>query len=95
MLIISGKVYVDGNARDAIVDAFADLIARARAHPGCLDLVIAADPIEHDRLNNYERWESEEALAAWRKVAKAPKLKFDRKRSDVQKHQVSRSGPPF
>lgn len=95
MLIVSGKVYVAPDARDDYVAAFRDLVARARAHPGCLDMIIAADPLEPDRVNMYERFETERDLAAWRKVAKGPRLPFDRKRSDVQKHVVSSSGPPF
>jgi quinol monooxygenase YgiN len=95
MIIISGKVYVDKDKRDESVAQFTALMARARKHPGCLDLVVAADPLETDRINNYEAWESEEALEKWRKVADAPNLLFDEERSNVQKHQVSKSGPPF
>lgn len=95
MIIISGKVYVDEDKRDEYLAQFSDLMARARKHPGCLDVVVAADPLEADRINNYEAWELEEALEKWRKVADAPNLPFDKKRSDVQKHQVSESGPPF
>ena len=95
MIIISGKVYVDEDKRDEYVAELTDLMVRARKHPGCLDLVIAADPLEEDRINNYEAWESEEALEKWRKVADATKLPFDKERSDVQKHKVSESTPPF
>jgi hypothetical protein len=34
-----------------------------------LDLAITADPLEPDRVNNYECWESEDALASWRPIA--------------------------
>ena len=95
MIIISGKIYVAEDKRDKYVSEFKDLMARARKHLGCLDLVIAADPLEADRINNYEAWESEEALEKWRKVANAPSLPFDKERSDVKKHKVSESGPPF
>ncbi len=95
MIIISGKVYVDEPKRDEYVRECRDLIIRARKYPGCLDLVITADPLEADRINNYEAWESEEALEKWRKVADAPNLPFDKERSDVQKHRVSESAPPF
>ena len=95
MLIVSGKVYVDRETRDEYVAAFQEMVARAREHPGCLDMVIAADPLEPDRVNMYERFETEQHLADWRKVAKGPKARFDRKRSDVQKHQISSSGSPF
>lgn len=95
MIIISGKIYVDEDKRDVYAAQLSDLMARARKYPGCSDLVIAADPLEADRINNYEAWESEEDLEKWRKIADAPNLPYDEERSDVQKHQVSKSGPPF
>lgn len=95
MLIIAGKLYVDAADRDQVVADNLEMVARARRQPGCLDLVIAADPTEADRINNFELWESERHLADWRAIANAPKLDFDRERSDVQKHQISGSGPPF
>ena len=36
----------------------------ARAAPGCLDFVQAADQLDPTRINVYERWESKEHLAA-------------------------------
>ena len=95
MIIISGKIYVDEDRREKYIAEFTDLMARARKHEGCIDLVIAADPLEGDRINNYEAWESEEALQKWRKVANAPSLPFDKERSNVQKHQISKSVSPF
>ncbi len=94
-IIISGKLYTDTEKRDEYIARHQEMVARARKYPGCIDLVIAADPLEADRINNYEAWESEEALKKWRKAADAPNLPFDKERSDVQKHQISESGPPF
>lgn len=95
MIIISGKVYVNAKERDEWVAQHQEMVARARKQPGCLDLVIAADPLEKDRYNVYEAWESEEHLAEWRKIANPPNSRFDPERAEVQKHQISESGPPF
>jgi quinol monooxygenase YgiN len=95
MIIISGKVYVAAGERAIYVSKFAEMVQRARAFPGCIDLVIAADPLESDRINMYECFESEERLAAWRAVAHAPKTGIELLQADVQKHKVSESGPPF
>ncbi len=95
MLIVSGKLYVDHRTRDELVAAHQEMVARARKQPGCLDLVIGADPLEPDRINLFEHWESEQHLADWRKIANPPELEFDRKRANVQKHQISSSAPPF
>jgi len=41
-------------------------VAQARRTAGCLDFVVAADPLDPARVNVYERWDSETALAAFR-----------------------------
>lgn len=54
-----------------------ELVKRARQAPGCLDLAITADPLDASRINNFERWESQEALDAWRAVAAPPDMGTD------------------
>ncbi len=65
MLIIAGYVIMDPERRDDYVAAFADMVARARTAPGCLDVAITADPLDAGRVNVYERWESKDALERW------------------------------
>jgi len=81
--------------REEHLASLTDLIGRARAAPGCLDLVIAADPLEPGRVNIMEQWESEEHLAEWRAVANPPPPVTEMLGEDVAKHQVSTSGPAF
>jgi quinol monooxygenase YgiN len=64
MLIVAGTGHVDPDHRDALLESLAPALRRARTTPGCLDYVVAADPIEPDRVNIYERWESEAHLNA-------------------------------
>jgi hypothetical protein len=87
---------VNGAHRDAFVDAHVDLVCRARQTRGCLDLAITADPLEPDRVNNYECWESEDALASWRQIANAPELPGVEMRDvQVAKHYVDKTTSPF
>ncbi len=95
MLIISGYLLVPVDQRDAFVAAHADLVARARAFPGCLDLAISADSVDPTRINNVELWSSEANLAAWRKISDPPASTFNIQTNTVQKHVISHSGPPF
>ena len=95
MLIVAGHLKVAPEQRKAFVEAHADLIGRARAHPGCLDLSISEDPVDPSRINMFELWESEAVLDAWRKVSNPPRTGVQFEDGDVQKHHVSRSGPPF
>jgi quinol monooxygenase YgiN len=95
MLIIAGKASVAPEERDHYVELHKDLIQRARSAPGCRDAAITADPIEPERVNVFELWDSEEQLTAWREVANAPTDAPPMLSDDVQKHQISSSGPPF
>jgi quinol monooxygenase YgiN len=94
MLIVAGHLSVRPEDRDAWVDAHRDVLTIARSFPGCLDLFVAADPADAGRVNMFELWESEEALAAWRAAAEPPpKPKI--LDATVLKYQISSSGPPF
>ncbi|MBB5857327.1 putative quinol monooxygenase [Amycolatopsis umgeniensis] len=94
-VIVAGKVYVDPEERDRYVEGHQVIVEKARAHPGCLDVVISADTLEGGRVNIFEYWESEEVLNAWRAVSPAPTYSAEIQGGEVFKHQVSRSGPPF
>ncbi|SIN35184.1 putative quinol monooxygenase [Micromonospora cremea] len=66
MLIIAGSLHVDPAGRDDYLSGCGDVIAQARATAGCLDFLLAADPLDPGRIHVYERWESPEQLAAFR-----------------------------
>ena len=95
MLIIAGAVRVAAADRDAYVAAFGDPVARCRQASGCLDVFIAADPLDPGRLNIFERWASQEALDAWRAVAAAPDPGIELDAGDVQLFTVTDARPPF
>lgn len=95
MLIISGHLILIPTDRDRFVDGHADLIRRARQAPGCLDLAISADPVDATRVNNYELWEDEESLAAWRKIANPPQMNIEFHGGDMVKYQIATTAPVF
>ena len=76
MIIIAGYILTHAGTRDAAVAAFADMVARARRHDGCLDLAISADPVDPARINLFECWRDQQCLNAWRRVAKGPRVKL-------------------
>ncbi|GAB3483619.1 putative quinol monooxygenase [Amycolatopsis cihanbeyliensis] len=94
-VIVAGKVYVEPGERDRFVAGHRELVLRCRERPGCLDLAISPDPVEPGRVNLFEHWESEEALAAWRAIAPAPAVDVEITDDQVLKHEVASSGPPF
>ena len=95
MWIIAGHIAVDENTRDAYVEVHRDLVERARQAPGCLDVAITADPVDPRRINNYERWESWDAIEAWRARAAAPDTGITIRNVDVTAFEVASSRPPF
>ena len=94
-VIVAGWCTVDPKKRDEAVESFKALVLRARRAPGCLDLSITADPVDANRVNIFELWQSEADLKAWRAVAKHPKKVTPLLRAEVQKHIIEHSGPPF
>lgn len=95
MLIIAGHYLVDAEQRDAYVAAYRDLVTRARAAPGCLDVAITADTVQPGRVNMYERWDGEASLAAFRAVASPPELDVQMREMQVSTFSVDGEADPF
>lgn len=95
MLIIAGHIEVAPERRDAVVATLTDLVRRARAALGCLDVAITADPAEPGRVYNVERWRSREDLDAWRAVAHAPDLGTPILADHVRMFDASNERSPF
>ncbi len=94
MLIVAGNLSVRPEDRDPWVEAHREILKIARSTPGRIDLFVAADPADEGRVNMFELWESEEALAAWRAAADPPP-KPAILHANVLKYQISSAGPPF
>jgi quinol monooxygenase YgiN len=94
MLIVAGTGYVDPDHRDALLESLAPSLRRARTAPGCLDYVVAADPIESGRVNIFERWESEADLRAHLTgiAQTAPPLP-DVRSVEIMRYDISGSSP--
>jgi quinol monooxygenase YgiN len=64
LLIVGGWFEVDPSERDAFVAARIESMRASRADHGCIEYVIAADPVDPGRAVLYERWESQADLDA-------------------------------
>ncbi|WP_433652583.1 putative quinol monooxygenase [Micromonospora zamorensis] len=89
MLIIAGSLQVEPAARDAYLSGCEQVIAQARATAGCLDFLLAADPLEPGRIHVYERWESAEQLAAFRGSGPSDTQEVEILDADVQRYLIS------
>jgi quinol monooxygenase YgiN len=94
MIILSGKIYVRPGSRNEFLKSSLEAVAQARRSRGCRDFVVAADPIEPERVNVYEEWDSEEALLTFRGAGPDDGLTSSIVRADVSRHVVASSGPP-
>jgi quinol monooxygenase YgiN len=54
MIIVAGQIHVRPECRDAFLAASIASVAQARRTAGCLDFVVAADPLDPARVNDYE-----------------------------------------
>lgn len=66
MIIVSGKNYVEVENRNLFIYRSLETMKAARQQKGCKDFIAAPGPIEKNRVNIYEEWESEEELAEFR-----------------------------
>lgn len=92
MLIVSGQIHLAAQDRDEFVRVALPAVAAARQAPGCLDFVVAPDPLDPGRVNVYEEWESHEQLLAFRgdgEGADGPAILG----ASVRRHVVASSGP--
>jgi quinol monooxygenase YgiN len=89
VLIIAGTLRLDANDRERYLTAVADVARLARSAPGCLDFYQSPDPIDPERINIYERWESDEDLLRFR-TSGGPDLDVPAIRTaDVHKYRIA------
>jgi quinol monooxygenase YgiN len=93
MIIVSGRIYVSAGRREAFLASSRSAMVAARHAPGCRDFVVAADPIEPNRVNIYEVWDSESELEAFRGAGPGPELSQVIARAEVSRYRVAASGP--
>ena len=68
MLVLAGTIAFDPERSDDMLAAVAIVVEATRIEEGCLEYVIAADPLVAGHLNLFERWESAEHLGAHQKA---------------------------
>lgn len=89
MLIIAGTLRVDAADRAAYLDLVARATVMARQTPGCLDFAQSPDPLEPDRINVFERWESDAALQAFRDMPAEEESVPPLRAAEVRRYHIS------
>lgn len=65
-IVVTGHLRVAPSDRAAYLDGCAEVVALARAAPGCVDFAIGADLVDPGRVNVLERWTGRAELDAFR-----------------------------
>lgn len=91
MIIVSGRIFVRSSERERFLALSMEAVGQARQTAGCRDFVVAADPIEADRVNVYEEWESKEALVRFRGEGEGEDLSAMIVKAEVTEHVVPSS----
>ena len=91
MIIVSGWLRVEQADRARYLDGCREVIVAARVSEGCLDFHLSADPIEADRINVYEQWDSVEAVEAFRGSGPSDDQGAAVLDADVAQHEIAES----
>jgi quinol monooxygenase YgiN len=65
-IIVAGQIVVKPGQRQRFLDKSQEAMRLARSTAGCEDFVVAADPLDEQRVNVFEIWSSHKALHAFR-----------------------------
>lgn len=89
MLIVSGRLYIAAGRREEFLASSTEAMTQARRTTGCQDFIVAADPIDANRVNIYEEWESEEALSKFRGEGPGEDLSSMIVRAEISRHLIN------
>ncbi|WP_353650251.1 antibiotic biosynthesis monooxygenase [Nakamurella sp. A5-74] len=66
MVIVAGHLIVDAAQRETYLAGCVSAVEQGRAAAGNLDFALSPDIVDPRRINIFERWESQAAVAAFR-----------------------------
>ncbi len=95
MIIIAGAFEVDPSERDEFIAGRAEQMRTSRSEAGCLEYVVAPDPLESGRVVLFERWASKEDLAAHLTIVRSqprPSGAPTALKSDLVQYEIAATG---
>lgn len=66
MIIVSGNIYLKPGKREEFIQKSIESIDLARKTKGCKDFSVSPDPLDINRVNIYEAWDTREQLDKFR-----------------------------
>jgi quinol monooxygenase YgiN len=91
VIIVSGHLFVDAADRAVYLAGCEEVMRLARSAPGCADFQVTADPLESNRINVFEQWDSAEAAEAFRGSGPSGEQQAAIRDARVFQHEIARS----
>ncbi len=89
MIIVSGWLRVAPGRRDAYLASCHPIIEAARQAAGCVDFHLAADPLDDDRVNVFEQWQSADDVDVFRGTGPESSLLDVIVAAQVHQHEIA------
>ena len=95
MVIVAGHITVEPEQRESYLAGFMSVVEKARRADGCLDFAITADLLDPGRVNLFERWESQDAVKAFRRRGPRNKQRVAMLSVSVAEYDIADVRPLF
>lgn len=89
MIIVSGWLRLEPETRQQYLDQCRPVIEMARAAPGCQDFHLSADPIETDRINVFEKWDTADSVEQFRGSGSTDDQQAAIVGAQVEQHEIA------
>ena len=89
MIIVAGFLRVDPDQRTSYLEDCEGVIRAGRSAPGCIDFHLSADPLEADRINIFEKWDSAESVEAFRGSGPSGDQQATITEANVLQHEIA------
>ena len=91
MIIVAGYIVVRPDRRQAMLEQHLEVVTAARAAPGCFDFHLSADPVEPDRVNVFERWDTVGSVERFRGSGPSDVTREEILVADVRQYDIASS----
>ena len=89
MIIVAGHLVIAGGQRDRYLAGCREVVDQARRATGCLEFSITADLLDPDRVVILERWDSQDAMKAFRGGGPSDQQAADVSSASVTEYDVT------
>ena len=89
MIIVAGILRVDPDQRARYLEDCEKVIRAGRSAPGCIDFQMSADPLEADRINIFEQWDSAESVETFRGSGPSDDQQATISEAHVLQHEIA------